>query len=186
MGKHEAEFLNEIDIMKKLRHPNLVSLIGSICDERKMCMILEYLPGGNLNEFLVENREILKLETFPPILRQVALGMNALGKQGIIHRDLAARNVLIGLKLQIKVADFGLSRDTNDQDYYNFQSGGMLPIRWAAPDVFRSKKYTTASDVYSFGILISEVYTRGEIPFNDDSDDEFARFIVSDRPIIER
>jgi hypothetical protein len=100
------------------------------------------------------------------MLHQVALGMSALGRMGIIHRDLAARNVLVSDNLGVKVADFGLSRDVEvDRDYYVMTSDSPIPLKWTSPEAIKDKKYSAASDVYSFGVLCFEVFSFGKDPF---------------------
>ena len=100
------------------------------------------------------------------------------GQHGIVHRDLAARNVLVGEHHHVKVADYGLSRDLGTQDYYKLHSNRMLPIRWTAPDLFLDLKWTASTDVYAFGVTVSEVYTCGELPFDTFEDKEFVKVLT--------
>jgi serine/threonine protein kinase len=136
----ESEFRAEMQLMCKLRHPNLVQIMGVVTATKPEMIILEYLPGGALDKWLQlrhdTDRAVLDLESQLYILYQVALGMSALHALNIIHRDLAARNVLIGVGLVCKVADFGLSREADSgQEYYRFKSNHSLPLRWMAPEV---------------------------------------------------
>eukprot|EP00040_Diaphanoeca_grandis_P037820 m.250154 g.250154 ORF g.250154 m.250154 type:complete len:1592 (-) comp33882_c0_seq2:48-4823(-) len=179
------EFVNELELMKRLRHPNLVTLFGCVTKGEPMSMVLEYLPGGSLEDWLEENAEDLQNKTVVEILRQVSHGMIALGQHGVIHRDLAARNVLVGTGTQVKVADYGMSRDLQAQDYYKLHSNRMLPLRWTAPDIFLDMKWTVATDVYSFGVLVSEVYSGGELPFDSLEDDTFVKHLTGTQPLHE-
>jgi serine/threonine protein kinase len=131
----EAEFLAEMQLMMKLRHPNLVGLLGVVTKSDPLMLILEFLPGGSLDNWLHTPRDA-STEDLLYILYQVALGMSGLHALGIVHRDLAARNVLVGVDLAVKVADYGLSRDvTESKEYYRFRSNRPLPLRWTAPEV---------------------------------------------------
>eukprot|EP00040_Diaphanoeca_grandis_P037822 m.250226 g.250226 ORF g.250226 m.250226 type:complete len:1589 (-) comp33882_c0_seq9:218-4984(-) len=179
------EFVNELELMKRLRHPNLVTLFGCVTASEPMSMVLEYLPGGSLEDWIEENSASLQNKTVIQILHQVSLGMIALGQHGVIHRDLAARNVLVGLETHVKVADYGMSRDLGTQDYYKLHSNRMLPLRWTAPDIFLDMKWTVATDVYSFGVLVSEVYSGGELPFDSLDDDKFVKYLTGTRPLHE-
>ena len=103
----EREFLAEIELMKQLRHPNLVKLLGVCVEVRPFYMVLEFLKGGSLEDWLPENGAKMSAERLTHMLHQVALGFVALGNANIVHRDLASRNVLIDEHLHIKVADYG-------------------------------------------------------------------------------
>ena len=123
-------------------------------------MILEFLEGGSLDEWLPANGPKLHGTELLSVVHQIALGLVALGRAGIVHRDLAARNVLIDGQLSVKIADFGLSRETDeDKNYYRYQTGRPLPIRWTAPEVLTDRAWTTLSDMYSFGVLIFEIFS---------------------------
>ena len=166
------EFLAELEVMKSLRHPHLVQLHGAVTSTAPQLIVLEYLAGGALDEWLQANGAHLKPEQPPRILHQIALGMSALAGQAITHRDLAARNVLVGEHDNVKVGDFGLSRVLDEKAYYTMKTNGMIALRWTAPECFTSAQWTSLSDVYSFGIVVSEVYTCGATPFEaiEDSD----------------
>ena len=88
--------------------------------------------------------------------------MEYLGSMKCVHRDLAARNVLVSSDLVVKIADFGLARDVNKNDYYKKIGDGWLPVRWMAPEALFQRRYTTQSDVWSFGVLLWEIMTLGE------------------------
>ncbi len=131
----EADFLAEMQLMMKLRHPNLVGLLGVVTKTRPLMLILEFLPGGSLDNWLRTPRNA-STEDLLYILYQVALGMGGLHSLGIVHRDLAARNVLVGVDLTVKVADYGLSREVSqEREYYRHRSNRPIPLRWMAPEV---------------------------------------------------
>ena len=131
----EAEFLAEMPLMMKLRHPQLVGLLGVVTKSDPLLLVLEYLPGGALDRWLL-GHPACALDEQLYILYQVALGMVALHARGVLHRDLAARNVLVGVDLVCKVADYGLSREVaEDRDYYRHRTDRAVPLRWMAPEV---------------------------------------------------
>lgn len=94
----------------------------------------------------------------------ISLGMEYLAKLGFVHRDLAARNVLVDAKDFAKIADFGLSRDTEDDEYY-VAKAGKVPIRWTAPEALTSRKFSEFSDVWGYGITCVEIWTNAETPY---------------------
>ncbi len=125
-----------MQLMMKVRHPNLINLLGVVTRHDPLMLVLEFLPGGSLDKWLVTPRPQLLLDDQLYILYQVALGMQALHARGILHRDLAARNVLVGVDLVCKVSDYGLSREiTPERDYYRHATNRSVPLRWMAPEV---------------------------------------------------
>eukprot|EP00040_Diaphanoeca_grandis_P027558 m.157091 g.157091 ORF g.157091 m.157091 type:complete len:1661 (+) comp31039_c0_seq1:243-5225(+) len=182
--RDHSEFMAEVDVMKQLRHPNLVTLIGAVTTETPMCIVLEYLSGGALDSWLEKNIGNLEQTQLLQILLEVSLGMVALSWHNIVHRDLAARNVLVGPGMHVKVSDYGLSREVGDRNYYKVQSRRPIPLRWTAPEILVSLKCTQATDVYAYGVLVSEVYCCGALPFDQLEDNALLTFLVeSDQPI---
>ena len=173
------DFVQEIELMKRLRHPNLVSLLGVCMETEPYLIVLEFSTGGSLDTWLPGNGPKLELLELTHILHQVALGLAALNYANVIHRDLAARNVLIGDALATKIADYGMSRDvTAERDYYRVQNlSRPLPVRWCAPEVLSELLFSVDSDVYSFGVLIFEVFSFGEYPFGAINDQDFIAFL---------
>jgi serine/threonine protein kinase len=168
-ARAEAEFLAEIELMKRLRHPNLVTLLGICTRKRPFLALIEFLKGGSLDKWLPENGHKL-LKPLPTklisMLHQVALGCQALARSGIVHRDLAARNILVDDRLHVKVADYGLSREVDEgRDYYRTATKRLMPLRWMAPEALTLLKWTSAADCYSFGIVAVELFTLGGFPF---------------------
>jgi serine/threonine protein kinase len=175
------QFLAELELMKGLRHPQIVQLIGAVTESQPQMLVLEFLAGGALDDWLRENwGRGLHGSQLDRSLHQIALGMGALNAAGIVHRDLASRNVLVGEGLSCKVADFGLSRTmaSSQKEYYKFNEGRLISLRWTAPECLTQLKWTSASDVYSFGVLISEVYAAGAFPFDALTDTAVVEFVT--------
>lgn len=175
-------FMQEIEVMKQLRHPNLVALLGVVTVTSPNMMVLEYLAGGSLDEWLPTNGPKLLKPTaakLAHLLHQVALGLVALGDAGVVHRDLAARNILVDDNLRAKVADYGLSRDIDeDKNYYQIKSyAANIPLRWTAPEGLL--KCSVLTDVYSFGILAFEIFSFGCFPFNAFDDQPFLNYLTA-------
>lgn len=138
-------------------------------------MLFEYMTQGDLHEFLITHSptEAPKMSSsssssnplsalqFLHISLQICDGMEYLASHHYVHRDLAARNCLVGEHLTVKISDFGLSRDIYSSDYYRVQSKSLLPVRWMPSESILYGKFTTESDVWSFGVVLWEIYSYG-------------------------
>ncbi|XP_053124684.1 tyrosine-protein kinase Lck isoform X2 [Hemicordylus capensis] len=157
-------FLAEANLMKKLRHARLVRLYA-VVTQKPMYIITEYMEKGNLVDFL-KAPEGVELTMFKllDMAAQVAEGMAFLEKKNFIHRDLRAANILVSESIHCKIADFGLARLIED-DEYTAQEGAKFPIKWTAPEAINYGTFTIKSDVWSFGILLTEIITYGRIPY---------------------
>ncbi len=159
------DFLQEAQVMKKLRHEKLIQLYAVCTKGEPMYIISELMKNGSLLDYLQKGEgRHLKLPSLIDISAQVANGMAYLEAQHYIHRDLAARNVLVGEGIIVKIADFGLARLIND-DEYCAREGAKFPIKWTAPEAALYSRFTIKSDVWSFGILLVELVTHGRIPY---------------------
>jgi fyn-related kinase len=158
------DFLAEAQIMKKLRHPKLVQLYAVCTLEEPIYIITELMKYGSLLEFLQGKGRALKLPQLIDMSAQIAAGMAYLESQNYIHRDLAARNILVGENNIVKIADFGLARLIKE-DEYEARVGARFPIKWTAPEAANYSKFSIKSDVWSFGILLTELVTYGRIPY---------------------
>jgi fyn-related kinase len=158
------DFLAEAQIMKKLRHPKLIQLYAVCTLEEPIYIITELMKNGSLLEFLQGKGRTLKIPHLIDMSAQIASGMAYLEAQNYIHRDLAARNVLVGENHIVKIADFGLARLIKE-DEYEARVGARFPIKWTAPEAANYSKFSVKSDVWSFGILLTELVTFGRIPY---------------------
>lgn len=161
------EFLKETAILKSIKHPNLVQLLGVCTREPPFYIVTEFMSEGNLLEYL-RRKGVgeVNLLTKYHMARQICSAMEYLESRKYIHRDLAARNCLVEDNHVIKVADFGLSRlVTSDVDDYMAKQGTKFPIKWTAPEGLAYNRFSTKSDVWSFGVLLWEVCTHGLSPY---------------------
>lgn len=163
--QNRCDFLTEASIMAQFNDPNVIRLEGVVTQSHPLMIVTEYMENGSLDTFLRLNESKLRLPQMLKILKDVAYGMRYLSEMNYIHRDLAARNILINKDLVCKVADFGLSREIDIDAYEYTTKGGKIPIRWTAPEACNFRKYTYASDVWSFGVLAWEVMSYGERPY---------------------
>ncbi|XP_058890721.1 discoidin domain-containing receptor 2 isoform X2 [Acipenser ruthenus] len=178
------DFLKEIKIMSRLKDPNIIRLLAvCICDD-PLCMITEYMENGDLNQFLsrhepegqvclASNTPTVSYANIQYMVTQIASGMKYLSSLNFVHRDLATRNCLVGKNFTIKIADFGMSRNLYSGDYYRIQGRAVLPIRWMSWESILLGKFTTASDVWAFGVTLWETLTFClEQPYSQLSDEQ--------------
>ncbi|XP_022540029.2 tyrosine-protein kinase ITK/TSK [Astyanax mexicanus] len=160
----EEEFKEEAKIMTKLSHPKLVKLYGMCMQRSPMCLIFEFLENGCLTDFLRSKKGSFKPEDLLGMCLDVSEAMDYLESSNFIHRDLAARNCLVSEKLEVKVSDFGMTRPVLD-DLYVCSTGSKFAMKWSSPEVINHTKFSSKSDVWSFGVLMWEIYSEGRLPY---------------------
>ncbi|XP_052256074.1 tyrosine-protein kinase SRK3-like isoform X3 [Dreissena polymorpha] len=158
-------FLAEAQIMKQCRHDKLVRLYAVCSKEEPIYIVTELLKDSLLNYLREGDGRFLKFPDMVDYAGQIASGMAYLERNKLIHRDLAARNVLIGDNGTVKVADFGLAKIIEDDEYTPSSSGTRFPIKWTAPEAAMYLRFTIKSDVWSYGILLVELTTHGQVPY---------------------
>uniref|UniRef100_A0A674PRQ3 receptor protein-tyrosine kinase n=1 Tax=Takifugu rubripes TaxID=31033 RepID=A0A674PRQ3_TAKRU len=181
--RQRRDFLSEASIMGQFDQPNIIRLEGVVTKSRPTMIITEFMENGALDSFLRQNDGQFSVIQLVGMLRGIASGMRYLAEMSYVHRDLAARNILVNSNLVCKVSDFGLSRyleeDASDSTYTS-SLGGKIPVRWTAPEGIAYRKFTSASDVWSYGIVTWEVMSYGERPYWDMSNQDVINAIEQD------
>ncbi|XP_055740586.1 ephrin type-A receptor 7 isoform X10 [Salvelinus fontinalis] len=176
--KQRRDFLCESSIMGQFDHPNVVHLEGVVTRGKPVMIVIEYMENGSLDAFLRKHDGQFTVIQLVGMLRGIAAGMRYLSDMGYVHRDLAARNVLVNSNLVCKVSDFGLSRVIDDDPEAVYTTtGGKIPVRWTAMEAIQYRKFTSASDVWSYGIVMWEVMSYGERPYWDMSNQDVIKAI---------
>uniref|UniRef100_A0A3P8YRF8 non-specific protein-tyrosine kinase n=1 Tax=Esox lucius TaxID=8010 RepID=A0A3P8YRF8_ESOLU len=157
------KFMSEAVLMKTLNHPHIVRLIGVI-EVDPVWIVMELYTHGELGTYLVENQRYLNSVTLILYSLQICKALAYLEGLNMVHRDIAVRNVLVASQECVKLGDFGLSRYIEEEEYYK-ASVSRLPIKWMAPESINFRRFTTASDVWMFGVCVWEVMSLGQQPF---------------------
>ncbi|XP_070209701.1 tyrosine-protein kinase Fer-like, partial [Littorina saxatilis] len=158
------KFLQEGRILKQYNHPNIVSFIGIAAQRQPVMIVMEFVPGGALLSFLRKQGKQQSKRQLTQMCVDTANGMAYLEGRGCIHRDLAARNCLVGDNNVIKISDFGMSRE--EEEYTVSEGMKQIPIKWTAPEALNFGKYTSLCDVWSYGILMWEIFSAGQQPYS--------------------
>uniref|UniRef100_A0A4W3ILD9 Tyrosine-protein kinase n=1 Tax=Callorhinchus milii TaxID=7868 RepID=A0A4W3ILD9_CALMI len=159
------KFLMEARILKQYSHPNIVKLIGVCTQKQPIYIVMELVEGGDFLTFLRNEAKRLRTKDLIKMSEHAAAGMAYLESKHCIHRDLAARNCLVTEKHILKISDFGMSREEEDGVYSS--TGGMkqIPVKWTAPEALNYGRFTTESDIWSYGILLWETFSLGGTPY---------------------
>ncbi|XWS42198.1 hypothetical protein CRYUN_Cryun17cG0147600 [Craigia yunnanensis] len=160
-GEMLREFSQEVYIMRKVRHKNVVQFIGACTRAPNPCIVTEFMARGSIYDYLHKQRGDFKLPSLLKVAIDVSKGMNYLHQNNIIHRDLKTANLLMDENQVVKVADFGVARVQSQSGVMTAETG---TYRWMAPEVIEHKPYDHKADVFSFGIALWELLT-GELPY---------------------
>uniref|UniRef100_A0AAY4AMD2 Tyrosine-protein kinase n=1 Tax=Denticeps clupeoides TaxID=299321 RepID=A0AAY4AMD2_9TELE len=172
----EEDFIEEAKVMMNLSHPKLVQLYGICTQQRPIYIVTEFMELGCLLNYIRQRRGSFAYEDLLSICLDVAEGMSHLEANGFIHRDLAARNCLVNDCGVVKVSDFGMTRYVMDDQYIS-SAGSKFPVKWSPPEVFNFCKFSSKSDVWSYGVLMWEVFTEGKMPFEQNQNHEVVLLI---------
>ncbi|XP_049304663.1 tyrosine-protein kinase Fer isoform X6 [Bactrocera dorsalis] len=162
--EQKRKFLQEGRILKQYDHPNIVKLIGICVQKQPIMIVMELVPGGSLLNYLRKNSNSLTTRQQMGMCRDAAAGMRYLESKNCIHRDLAARNCLVDFENSVKISDFGMSRE--EEEYIVSDGMKQIPVKWTAPEALNFGKYTSLCDVWSYGILMWEIFSKGDTPYS--------------------
>lgn len=179
--REKNEFLNEASVMKNFSTWHIIKLLGVVSMGNPPFVIMELMENGDLKTYLRRIRDTQMVPDASRIMRmaaEIADGMAYLESKKFVHRDLAARNCMVSKDLVCKIGDFGMARDIYETDYYKIGKKGLLPIRWMAPENLSDGVFTSDSDVWSFGVVLYEILTLAEIPYQGFSNEEVLHHVL--------
>ncbi|XP_076628873.1 tyrosine-protein kinase Fer isoform X2 [Colletes latitarsis] len=162
--EQKRKFLQEGRILKQYDHPNIVKLIGICVQKQPIMIVMELVPGGSLLTYLRKSASTITQQEQLRMCKDAAAGMRYLESKYCIHRDLAARNCLVGYESIVKISDFGMSRE--EEEYIVSDGMKQIPIKWTAPEALNFGKYTSLCDVWSYGVLMWEIFSKGGNPYS--------------------
>ncbi|XP_062308483.1 tyrosine-protein kinase ZAP-70 [Osmerus eperlanus] len=173
------EMMREAEIMHQLSNPYIVRMLG-LCEAESLMLVMEMASAGPLNKFLSGNKDTVKMEDIVTLMHQVSMGMKYLEEKNFVHRDLAARNVLLVNGQFAKISDFGLSKALGaDNNYYKARTAGKWPLKWYAPECMNFHKFSSKSDVWSFGVTMWEAFSYGGKPYKKMKGPEVIAYIAN-------
>ena len=185
--ENQTSFIAEMNLMKKLSatpHRNIIQLLGVCTDAEPLLMILELAGRGDLRSLLIRTISRSGNSSFGPVdllyfALDIVQGMMFLQTKNIIHRDLACRNCFVADDMTVKIGDFGLSRAASISDYYQKEGLKTMPIRWSPPEVLANGFFSSYSDVWSFGVVMWELFALGETPYVGYSGSDVAKYVTN-------
>uniref|UniRef100_A0A8C7EVY6 Tyrosine-protein kinase receptor n=1 Tax=Neovison vison TaxID=452646 RepID=A0A8C7EVY6_NEOVI len=185
--RERIEFLKEASVMKAFKCHHVVRLLGVVSQGQPTLVIMELMTRGDLKSHLrslrpeSENNPGLPRPALGDMIQmagEIADGMAYLAANKFVHRDLAARNCMVSQDFTVKIGDFGMTRDVYETDYYRKGGKGLLPVRWMAPESLKDGIFTTHSDVWSFGVVLWEIVTLAEQPYQGLSNEQVLKFVM--------
>uniref|UniRef100_A0A4W4FHM5 Tyrosine-protein kinase receptor n=1 Tax=Electrophorus electricus TaxID=8005 RepID=A0A4W4FHM5_ELEEL len=185
--RERIEFLNEASVMKAFSCHHVVRLLGVVSKGQPTLVVMELMTHGDLKSYLrslrpdAENNPGRPPPTLTEMIQmaaEIADGMAYLNAKKFVHRDLAARNCMVAEDLTVKIGDFGMTRDIYETDYYRKGGKGLLPVRWMAPESLKDGVFTAHSDCWSFGVVLWEISTLAEQPYQGLSNEQVLKFVM--------
>ncbi|XP_038628582.1 insulin receptor isoform X4 [Tachyglossus aculeatus] len=185
--RERIEFLNEASVMKGFSCHHVVRLLGVVSKGQPTLVVMELMAHGDLKSYLrslrpdAENNPGRPPPTLPEMIQmaaEIADGMAYLNAKKFVHRDLAARNCMVAEDFTVKIGDFGMTRDIYETDYYRKGGKGLLPVRWMAPESLKDGVFTAYSDVWSFGVVLWEISSLAEQPYQGLSNEQVLKFVM--------
>ncbi|XP_016960369.1 insulin-like receptor [Drosophila biarmipes] len=204
--RERTNFLSEASVMKEFDTYHVVRLLGVCSRGQPALVVMELMKKGDLKSYLRAHRPEERDEAMMAYLNRIGVtgnaqpptyariyqmaieiadGMAYLAAKKFVHRDLAARNCMVADDLTVKIGDFGMTRDIYETDYYRKGTKGLLPVRWMPPESLRDGVYSSASDVFSFGVVLWEMATLAAQPYQGLSNEQVLRFVM-DGGVMER
>ncbi|XP_070072397.1 insulin-like receptor [Drosophila takahashii] len=204
--RERTNFLSEASVMKEFDTYHVVRLLGVCSRGQPALVVMELMKKGDLKSYLRAHRPEERDEAMMTYLNRIGVtgnvqpptyariyqmaieiadGMAYLAAKKFVHRDLAARNCMVADDLTVKIGDFGMTRDIYETDYYRKGTKGLLPVRWMPPESLRDGVYSSASDVFSFGVVLWEMATLAAQPYQGLSNEQVLRFVI-DGGVMER
>uniref|UniRef100_A0A8D3D5E5 Tyrosine-protein kinase receptor n=1 Tax=Scophthalmus maximus TaxID=52904 RepID=A0A8D3D5E5_SCOMX len=185
--RERIEFLNEASVMKAFSCHHVVRLLGVVSKAQPTLVVMELMTHGDLKSYLrclrSDSELLIKMIQ---MAAEIADGMAYLNAKKFVHRDLAARNCMVAEDFTVKIGDFGMTRDIYETDYYRKGGKGLLPVRWMAPESLKDGVFTPHSDCWSFGVVLWEISTLAEQPYQGLSNEQVLKFVMDggylDRP----
>lgn len=159
-----GDLIREFDILRKLSHKNIIKTLGMVQEGQSVSLVMEFMQLGNLLSFVRLHKDRLSSLPIVSYSLQIAQGMEYLERMKIIHRDLALRNILLKNHEEIKICDFGLAQSLGSNLQYTLKTDRPLPLRWCAPEVLETWTFSHLSDVWSYGIVLWELFSGGCCP----------------------
>ncbi|XP_041424918.1 insulin receptor isoform X1 [Xenopus laevis] len=185
--RERIEFLNEASVMKAFNCHHVVRLLGVVSKGQPTLVIMELMAHGDLKSYLrslrpdAENNPGRLAPTLKEIIQmaaEISDGMAYLNAKKFVHRDLAARNCMVADDYAVKIGDFGMTRDIYETDYYRKGGKGLLPVRWMSPESLKDGVFTAFSDVWSFGVVLWEITSLAEQPYQGLSNEQVLKFVM--------
>jgi len=183
-SKELADFLENAFLMKiSSGCYHLVDLLGVVSEGEPPLIIMELMAWGDLKSFLKlsKDKQTITYEHMYRMAAEIADGLAYLISKGFIHRDLAVRNCMVTAGNTVKIANFGISKDVYKEDYYKDESRGLIPIRWMAPESLIDGIFTSSSNVWSYGILLAEIVSFAEQPYQNLSNEEVLEYVIGEK-----